>query len=396
MKQIILSLLVGGAALFAYSCTQDFTSGEVQEQKVAKLRTEELGKYNYKSVVVPHTEFSNTIGMLLIDKKGGSSNNTGNHGNTSIKAGDKIEILNVTDAQADLGRVLFYDTKLSLNNAISCGSCHFQKLAFADGRASSPGFEGKMTPRNAMSIVNPAMEQIGLFWDNREDCVYNLSLKPVQNHIEMGMEDLEILSKKLAAVEYYPDLFMKAYGGSPAITPDKIAQATNAFLRSFISWESKYDEGRKGNFSNFTAEESRGMKLFNDWEGARCANCHVAPTFDQQWGNGANIGLDRVSVDKGIKNNPNNFRVPSLRNVELTAPYMHDGRFKNLEEVVDHYNEKVQFNPDLDWNLQDGNSKARKLNLTDGDKKALVAFLKTLTDKKFITDPKFSNPFTYQ
>ncbi len=394
MKQTILSLFVVCAGLLAYSCTQDFNSGELQEQKVAKLRTEELGKYNYKSVVVPHAEFSNTVGMLFFDKKGGSTSNQP-PAHKTVKTGDKIDILNVSDAQADLGRVLFYDTKLSLNNAVSCGSCHFQKFAFADGRASSPGFQGKMTPRNAMAIVNPAMEQIGLFWDNREDCVYNLALEPVQNHIEMGMESMELLTKKLAAVEYYPDLFMKAYGGSPVINADKIAQAMNAFLRSFISWESKYDEGKNSNFTNFTAEEKQGMKLFNDWNGARCANCHVAPTFDQQWGNGSNIGLDKVSADKGIKSNPNNFRVPSLRNVELTAPYMHDGRFKNLEEVVDHYNEKVQFNPSLDWNLQDGNNKARKLNLTEPDKKALIAFLKTLTDKKFTSDPKFSDPFTY-
>ncbi len=403
MKQVIYFLLVVGAGVFTFSCTQEFSNNEIKDQKVAKLRKDDLGKYKYESVNLPYVEMANAAAMLRVDNQG--SNNVGNFnggfgGNTSFsKAGEEIKILNVTDAKADLGRVLFYDQKLSLNNAVSCGSCHFQKLAFADGKALSAGFEGRITTRNAMAIVNPAMSFTGLFWDNRANCVKKLVLQPVQNHIEMGMEDLPLLAKKIAAVDYYPDLFMKAYG-SPSITEDRIAEGLNAFLRSFVTWNTKYDQGKTTAFANFTSEERTGMKLFSDWNGANCASCHNEPTFDRQWGGSANIGLDKVSKDKG--DGSERFRVPSLRNVELTGPYMHDGRFKTLEEVIDHYSDNVQFNTNLDWNLQDnssslgnGNGKAKKLNLSPSDKKALVAFLKTLTDKDFITNPKFSDPFSY-
>jgi cytochrome c peroxidase len=401
MKQVIYFLLVVGAGVFTFSCTQEFNNNEIKDQKVAKLRTDDLGKYKYESVNLPYKELANAASMLLVDNQG--SNSIGNSGSSSfnsfnMKGGEAIKILNVTNAKADLGRVLFYDQKLSLNNAVSCGSCHFQKLAFADGKAVSEGFEGRITSRNAMAIVNPAMSFTGLFWDNRANCVKKLVLQPVQNHIEMGMEDLPLLAKKLAAVDYYPDLFMKAYG-SPTITEDKIAEGLNAFIRSFVTWNSKYDEGMKNSFANFTTEEHRGKILFSDWNGANCGSCHNEPTFDRQWGGNANIGLDKVSKDKG--DGSERFKVPSLRNIELTGPYMHDGRFKTLEEVIDHYSDNVQFNSNLDWNLQDNSGnfgssgKARKLNLSPSDKKALVAFLKTLTDKDFTTNPKFSDPFTY-
>lgn len=394
MKKVIFSLLVSGAALFAFSCTQEFKASEVAEQKKLKLKATEMGVYNYKSVQVPSTSFAFAAQMLQTDNQfsAGSGGNNGvfNGNGNQVKAGDKIEILSVTDAKADLGRVLFYDQTLSLNNAVACGSCHFQKLAFADGKALSQGFEGRQTTRNSMAIVNPAMSQAGLFWDTRANCVKNLALQPVQNHIEMGMEDLTLLTRKLAVIDYYPDLFMKAYG-SPSITEDKIAEGLNAFIRSFVSWDSKYDEGEKSKFANFTAEEKHGKQLFSDWNGANCASCHNEPTFDQQWGNGANIGLDKISSDKGI-GGASKFKVPSLRNIELTGPYMHDGRFKTLEEVVTHYSDKVQMNSQLDFNLRNGNQ-AKRLNLNEGDKKALVAFLKTLTDKNFISNPKFSDPF---
>jgi cytochrome c peroxidase len=389
MKKVIFSSLLFGAAMFTYSCTQEFTPTEVQVSKEIKPKKEEMGKYNYSKVVLA-ANFTQAAPMLLQDNQFSNGNSNNGLFNFSKKTGDVIEILSVTDAKADLGRVLFYDTKMSLNNAVSCGSCHFQKFAFADGKALSPGFEGRMTTRNAMAIVNPAMSHVGLFWDTRSNCVKNLALEPVKNHIEMGMEDLKILTQKLAAIDYYPALFEKAYG-SPVITEDRIAEGLNGFIRSFVSWDSKYDQGQTQQFSNFTAEEKHGMKLFNDWNGANCASCHNDPTFDQLWGNGANIGLDKVSKDKGI-NGSNTFKVPTLRNIELTGPYMHDGRFKTLEEVVDHYSDKVQMNDDLDWNLRDGNQ-AKKLKLTPYDKKAVVAFLKTLTDQKFISDPKFSDPF---
>jgi cytochrome c peroxidase len=198
-----------------------------------------------------------------------------------------------------------------------------------------------------------------------------------------------------------------------------------------VTWNARFDEGAKTNFSNFTAEELRGKEIFmgkqttttttnnnNGFftieEGA-CASCHSAPLFNDGvsqltgqsaydggddlgliGGNGTrirgvNIGLDKVSKDKGVNNGA--FKIPSLRNIELTGPYMHDGRFKTLEEVVDHYNEKVQPAAGLHRKLKDDNGNPKKLNLTPADKKALIAFLKTLTDKTFVNDSKYSNPF---
>jgi cytochrome c peroxidase len=272
-----------------------------------------------------------------------------------------------------------------------------------------------------MAIANPAMSHSGLFWDRRENSVLSMSLRPIQNHIEMGMEDLDLLERKLAAIDYYPTLFKEAYPSNPIITQKNISAAISAFVRSMITWDSKFDEGVKTKFANFTSEETRGMEIFmgkstqttntNDHffnvdQGA-CAGCHNAPMFndgsnlhsgsaytdngDNGNGRGVNIGLDKVSSDVGTGDG--SFKIPTLRNIELTAPYMHDGRFNSLEDVVTHYNEEVQPSKNFHRKLKDSNGKPKKLNLTPADQKALVAFLKTLTDKKFTTDPKFSDPF---
>lgn len=380
------------------SCKQQITEDDVKQVNLSRPKAEEMAKqYNYSKITVP-TEQHTQDAMLLLrdDPKNGIFGGTFG----IVKVGEEISIKNVTDAKAKLGRVLFYDKKLSLNSTVSCGSCHNQGLGFSDGKAFSTGFEGKTTSRSSMAICNPALSRAGMFWDEREASVTDLALRPVVNHIEMGMEDLKLLQIKLAGVDYYPDLFKQAYGDTK-ISSDRIAESMAAFLRSMVSWDSKYDQGVKANFANFTKEEKRGMEIFmgknatnsnQNFQAGECSGCHAAPNFDRTWGGGANIGLDKVSKDKGLGNGM--FKVPTLRNVELTAPYMHDGRFKTLEEVVDHYNEKVIDNPSLDWNLKDQNGNgAKKLNLIDADKKALVAFLKTLTDKKFVNDSKFSDPF---
>ena len=291
-----------------------------------------------------------------------------------------------TDAGATLGRVLFYDTKLSLNNAVSCGTCHKQSLAFSDGKQFSPGFEGRLSTRNTMSIINPKFSTT-LLWTGEPISIEEQVLKPIANHLEMGMEDLDILAAKLQKVDYYPPLFEEAFG-TTEITHDLIAKGLAQFLRAMKCSQSKYDQGFDSEFANFTALELMGKDLFED-PGNGCANCHRSVNF--YYGSESNIGLEMDYTDEGAGNGM--FRIPSLRNVGITGPYMHDGRFDTLEEVVEHYNSGVQPHPFLDWRMKDNNGEPKKLNLTEVEKQALVAFMKTLTDEQFITDVKYSNPF---
>ena len=302
----------------------------------------------------------------------------------------------VTDYGATLGRVLFYDTRLSANNSVSCGSCHVQKNAFVDPNRLSRGFEGKPTDRHAMGLANVRYSVRGrFFWDERAGSLEEAVLVPVQSRTEMG-QDLTRLMEVLARDEHYPELFRKAFGDGK-ITPERTAKALAQFLRSMVSYQSKYDEGRaeagsvRDDFENFTVQENRGKALFL----SNCASCHL-PGQDAHFTLIApeNNGLDAdyKNADGGVGDITLNgrevgrFQSPSLRNVERTAPYMHDGRFDTLDKVIDHYSKGVQPHPNL-------NPRVRRLNFTDSEKAALVAFLKTLTDQKFLTDPKFSDPF---
>ncbi|MBI1224856.1 MAG: cytochrome-c peroxidase [Bacteroidetes bacterium] len=295
----------------------------------------------------------------------------------------------LTNDGATLGRVLFYDGHLSKNNLISCGSCHVQAKGFADPVAFSTGFKFGKTTRNSMSIANMSLQR-NYFWDRRASNLEEQVMMPVQNHVEMGIEKLGVLPQKLAQVPYYPALFEAAFGDEQ-VTEERISFALAQYLRSMVSGNSRYDEGIANDFSNFTELEKMGMQLFTDWNSrAGCANCHGGVLFDG-W-NAENIGLDEDYTDLG--EGDGRFKVPSLRNVAVTAPYMHDGRFNTLEEVVEHYNSGVKMNSGLSWALIDSTGQgARRLHLTDFEKKALVAFLKTLTDEQYLKDPKFSDPF---
>jgi cytochrome c peroxidase len=302
----------------------------------------------------------------------------------------------VTDAGATLGRVLFYDTRLSANNSVSCGSCHLQKNAFVDPNRFSKGFEGKPTDRHAMSLVNLRNYTRGrFFWDERARTLEEAVLLPIQSKIEMG-QDLPRLMEVLVEDKHYPDLFKNAFGDGK-VTQERIAKALAQFLRSMVSCQSKYDEGRaqvasvRDDFPNYTTQENRGKALFV----RHCAICHL-PGQDAHFSMiaPANNGLDAdyKNTDSGVGDitvsggDMGAFKSPSLRNVEFAAPFMHDGRFDTLEKVIDHYSKEVKPHPNLDPRM-------RRLNFTDSEKAALVAFLKTLTDQKFLTDPKFSDPF---
>ena len=307
------------------------------------------------------------------------------------------EILeNISNEVATIGRVLFYDTKLSVNNLVSCGSCHKQEFAFSDPVAGSIGFDGAETPRNAQSIVN-CFTKKSFFWDGRVRNLNEMVLKPIGNHIEMGLEELDELEVKLANTDYYPALFEAAYGSSE-ITKEKIADGLTQFLNALVSIDSKFDKAGGEFFFNqegFTASELAGAELF--WGRARCADCHSGVNM-RGWNDEdvANIGLDVEYKDQGIENG--HFLVPSLRNVALTAPYMHDGRFASLRDVVNHYNKGIQDHPQLDSRLRgefgwDPTGDPTVLNLSDKQVDDLVAFLNTFTDEVLIADTKFSDPF---
>lgn len=313
----------------------------------------------------------------------------------------------ITDNGATLGRVLFYDKNLSFNNTISCASCHKQVSAFSDVTAKSNGFNGGLTGRNSMSLVDAMYYPNGrFFWDQRAATLEDQVLMPIQDQVEMGM-NLSGLVTKLKGLPYYPPLFQKAFGDTN-INSTRIAAALAQFVRSIVSFRSKYDAGRStlpaapapppnAPFPNFTAQENRGKEVFLVPTLGGCAACHGTETFTAP--QEKNNGLDLTTIDRGfgaVVNNPAldaTFKVTTLRNVELTAPYMHDGRFATLEQVVEHYSSGVRNHPNLSPQLRLPNGMPRLANLSSADKAALVAFLKTLTDNTVATEVKYSNPF---
>ena len=399
MKKPILFFSLIAASIMAFqSCD---TENAVLTPETEKKLVLPDKPYDYQAEV---TDFLKDL--PLITTKKGSINTLQN---SSIVAGRFAIFPNGTDFNTTqinnnvvtLGRVLFYDTKLSINNTIACGSCHLQSKAFSDVSAGSSGFQGIITTRNSMAISNPMLTK-NLFWDSRTKSLQDMVLKPVQNHIEMGMENLEFLSSKLSKTVYYPSLFKNAFD-TEGVTTERINRALMQFLASMVTHNSKFDQGAKTNFSNYTELEKLGKDLFLS-ERLSCGKCHTGVnfsladenSFDNPYNSDgsegtANIGLNLVYKDNGRGNGK--FKIPSLRNIELTTPYMHDGRFKTLEEVVEHYNNGIQAHPNLDTNLKDSNGQPRKLNLTNLEKTALIEFLKTLTDNTYITDPKYSDPF---
>lgn len=302
----------------------------------------------------------------------------------------------VTNEGATLGRVLFYDKNLSFNNTTSCASCHHQDKAFSDGLAFSSGFEGGLTSRNSMAISNIHYNR-RFFWDTRANFIETQALMPIQDHIEMGMT-LSELEIKLSSLSYYENLFIQAFGTSE-ITSERIALALGQFLKAMRSYRSKYDHGVENNFADFTAEEYMGYEMYFSGD-FKCNNCHTSQNFGGT--SVQNNGLDGYFTDLGVagftfdETDIGKFKTVSLRNVELTAPYMHDGRFATLEEVIDFYSTGVNAHPNLDERLTTTNEiggPPLQFNFTPEQKAALIAFLKTLTDQEFINDVRYSNPF---
>jgi cytochrome c peroxidase len=320
--------------------------------------------------------------------------------------------LAVSQSEGYLGRVLFYDKSVSVNNSISCASCHNQALAFSDHKRFSSGFESLTTSRNSPPIQN-LMGAFGngdigfgttgnqsLFWDGRENKLEEMVLKPITHNTEMGMRSPEDLVGKLKSTSYYPVLFENAFG-SENITVDRISKALAGFVASIESNKSRFDINQNTLVNSFSEQEKRGQDLF--FGTYNCNSCHnlLLPTgYDPSSLSNemVNIGLEMQTEDAGFggvtqsSGDHGKFKIPNLRNVAVTGPYMHDGRFETLGEVIDHYSTEVKNSPNLDPRLK-ANGQPLVLNIPGEDKADLIAFLHTLTDQNLISNPKYSNPF---
>ncbi|WP_426429909.1 cytochrome-c peroxidase [Winogradskyella sp. HB-48] len=385
--RIFLLLLLTN--LFYWSCQKDTTYENVVENTLNLPST----PFDYETLALPSHFTTNSLGPLP----------------TSVNGIDNTPADNpITNHGATLGRVLFYDKNLSANGTVACASCHQQNKGFSDDAVLSIGFDGGLTGRHSMTLINSRFYQRGrFFWDERAATLEEQVLMPFQDPVEMGLT-LEELVSKVQSQAYYPQLFQNAFG-TQEVNYDRISKALAQFVRSIVSYSSKYDEGRMlapspgANFTNFTDEENLGKNIFFQTipnGGGACFGCHTTEAFVSANPGPQNNGLDATSTtDVGagaVYENPifvGRFKTTSLRNIELTAPYMHDGRFATLEEVVEHYNSGIQNHPTLSPALTDANGNAVQLNLSEAEKAALVAFLKTLTDESIANEEKWSDPF---
>lgn len=324
----------------------------------------------------------------------------------------------LVDHKASLGRVLFYDKNLSADRSVSCASCHQQSLAFADDKILSQGANGNTTSRNSIALssfrsfgqhydktLNAGTNIPGLFWDERAEDVEDQLRQTINNPNEMGME-LQDIVDIINSTDYYSILHEKAYGNAE-VSEQHILESIEAFVNSIGSNSSKFETSVLENLNFITGDmvtgemnNELGFELFV----TNCNSCHntsfnlVENAEELERFSVANNGLTLADNDQGVYEYTQNeedrgkFKIPGLLNIELTAPYMHDGRFASLEEVVEHYNSGIEYSESLHPALKDGNQ-AKRLNLSEEEKTALVDFLKLLTDDEVKTNIKWSNPF---
>ncbi len=306
-----------------------------------------------------------------------------------------------------LGRMLFYDPMLSFDSSISCGSCHRQENAFTETKRLSTGIYGLQANRNSSSLYNLAYSK-KFFWDARQSTLRELVFEPIQAHNEMAMT-LPLLAKKLGRTQRYIEYFDKAFGSKPNVFD--MSKALEQFLLTLVSKDSRFNAFFPGKFSLLNDSEKRGALLFNglvDFDavtglttGADCFHCHgggLAQQNNPDMGGIANNGLDGNFPDKGygaITGNPADrglFKTPSLLNIEVTGPYMHDGRFATLDDVINHYSDNVNYlSPTISPMMAAHGNK--QLKLTAQQKADLKAFLLTMTDTAFLANPAYANPF---
>ena len=288
----------------------------------------------------------------------------------------------VTEEGFELGRKLFYDPILSRDNTISCSSCHLQATGFTHvDHELSHGIEGKIGTRNSLALMNLAWSK-DFMWDGGVNHLEVQPLNPITSPLEMD-ENLEHIVQKLQQTQDYPGLFERAFGSSN-ITGQLTLKALSQFVVMLKSSNSEYDQVIRKETS-FNEQEQKGYDLFKQ----HCASCHQEPLFSSNQFEYNGLSIDPTLNDIGrMKITGRNedslrFKVPTLRNIQFTFPYMHDGRYKTLTEVVKHYN-TLSHNKLLPKEL------SKPMNLSDNDRVDIVAFLKTLTDTEFLFNPKFS------
>lgn len=310
----------------------------------------------------------------------------------------------LTQEGVELGRMLFYDPILSQDSTQSCASCHNQKKAFTDnGLAVSVGIKGIAGSRNSMPLFNLNWHTRGFFWDGRSPTLQEQILVPIEDPIEMA-STIEGALGRINNSKRYSNEFFKAFGVKKA-TEVELAKAIEQFMLTLISSNSPYDKWRRGGQS--ISQDALDGLAFTQREndpgigsrGGDCFHCHAQSGELFSINDFTNNGLNSVHTDKGYSkttgrsSDEGKFKAPSLRNLAFTAPYMHDGRFNTLEEVLDHYGEHVALNsPNLDPNMAHSR-RLGQIQFTRQEKDNMLAFLNTLNDSTFINNPAFSNPF---
>ncbi|MFN5148289.1 MAG: cytochrome-c peroxidase [Flavobacteriia bacterium] len=303
----------------------------------------------------------------------------------------------------ELGRKLFYEERLSRDNTMSCANCHSPSASFSDPSQFSVGIDGIPGTRNSMALINLGWQNF-FFWDGRAKTLEDQILEPIPNPIEMHQEWKDAVAK-LNSDKTYRNMFFKAFG-QEGIDSLKVSKAIAQFLRTMISGSSKYDVMYKYEnslplnsieqsvYASVTAEEWAGYDLFKSLNGADCFHCHNGPLMQVQ--KFSNNGLDATFIDhgrNGVTGNPaddGKFKVPTLRNIALSGPYMHDGRFNTLEEVIEHYSSGIQMSSTIDPMIEFASQGGVQLDAFEKD--LLKKFLQTLTDYDFITNPDFQDP----
>jgi len=303
----------------------------------------------------------------------------------------------------ELGRKLFYEKKLSGDNTMSCASCHAPSLAFQDGESTSEGIDGQLGTRNSMALINLGWNT-SFFWDGRSATLEEQIIEPVLNPIEMHTTWQSVVGKLNADVNY-KNLFFKAFNTN-IIDSTLAAKSIAQFIRTLISGSSKFDvmykfennftlsSSETAVFSTITPSEWAGYDLFKSLNGADCFHCHNGPLMQVQ--KFSNNGLDATFTDigrgavTGLSNDNGKFKVPTLRNIAFTAPYMHDGRFTTIEEVINHYSFGIQMSATIDPLIEFAGQGGVQLDAQEKD--LLKQFLLTLTDSSFIENPNFKEP----
>jgi len=276
-------------------------------------------------------------------------------------------------AKVELGRTLYFDRRLSADESVSCASCHEPRRAFTDGAAVSTGIKSQKGGRSAPTVINRAYS-LAQFWDGRATTLEDQAKGPIANPLEMGMTH-DGAVERLKGVAGYRVMFSKAFG-TDEINIDRAAKAIASFERTVLSGNAPYDRYKKGDKRAMTASQIRGMAVFFDK--AKCDRCHEGSNFTLNAYSNLGVGTDKPDPDVGrfaVTKDPRDwgvFKTPTLREIEHTAPYMHDGSLKTLEEVVNFYDKGGISNKNLDANI-------RKLNLSDAEKKDLVEFMKALS-----------------